>query len=247
MKRYTLFFCLGLILSFSGQAQKLSDILAYERPDFNAVVVKGGPMDSVTRFEKVVIDGFDSRIPFYHIINERNNENRYAILLHGLGGNKMYWIYPSEPYLQYTRNLTAIADSLVQLGFSLIIFDAKYHGERSYELNFRDASYLPPGLSQNEEDAYTFHEMYVSTAREVRLLMDYVESFHKNEQVIFNLVGYSMGGGISLLVNAVDDRINSVVACVPPMGLPYSDLKGDDWSDDLKQKMKSITALVCGC
>ena len=243
MKPFILILLAGLFTAIQTTGQPLTEILAYEKTELKTIVVKSGKIDSVTRFEKTVIDAFDSKVPFYHIINERQSENKYAILLHGLGGNKMYWIYPSEPWLQYTRNLTAVKDSLIRLGFSLIILDAKYHGERSYELNFGDASYLPPGRSQNVKDAYTFYDMLVSTAKEVRLLMDYAEAFHKDEAVVFYLVGYSMGGGISLLLNAVDERINGVVACVPPMGLPYSDLKDGDWPDDLTEKMKSVSPL----
>ena len=91
-------------------------------------------IDSVTIFEKVVLDGFDSKIPFYHYMNKRNEEKKYVFLLHGLGDDKEDWVYPSEPYLDWSRNITSIKDSLLTLGYSLIIPDAKFHGERSYEL-----------------------------------------------------------------------------------------------------------------
>ncbi len=242
MKEIVLISCI-LFSIFNGYGQEPDNIFSYEKIQPSATIVKNGQLDSLTRFEKVVLKGFDTNIPFYHFLNNRTSEKKYAILLHGLGGNKMYWIYPSKPYLQYTENLTTIKDSLLEQGFSLVIIDAKFHGERTYELNFRDPSSLPPQLSQNIEDANLFYDLMVSTVKEVRLIMDYIQGVNRAPDLKFNLVGYSMGGAISLLLNSIDDRINSVVACVPPMGRPYTELDGFDWADEMEEKMKAVSPL----
>jgi predicted esterase len=65
--------------------------------------------------EKIVIDGYDSKIPYYHFQNKKNQDGQYIILLHGLGGSKEDRVYPSMPYLQWSKNLTAIKDSLLTL------------------------------------------------------------------------------------------------------------------------------------
>lgn len=235
--------CIILFSITVGFGQNYDDHFDYKKSDLTALIVESQPLDTISQVEKVVIDGFNSKIPFYHILNKGTSEKKYAILLHGLGGNKKYWIYPSMPYLQYTKNLTAIKDSLLNQGFSLVIIDAKYHGERIYELNFRDPSYLPPQRSQSIEDANIFYDMMVSTVKEIRLIMDYLEDVHQSTDMKFNLIGYSMGGSISLLINSIDDRIKSVVACVPPMGRPYTELADFDWEKDIKEKMKSISPL----
>lgn len=163
------FLLLGLvILSYTGaQSQQLNNHFSYEKGKISAQIVENWEIDSLTLYEKVVLDGFSSKIPFYHFLNERKSESSYAILLHGLGGKKDYWVNPSMPYLQFTENLTAIKDSLLNLGFSLVIIDAKYHGERSYELNFRNPALLPPGFSKSQSDARLFYELYNSTIKEV--------------------------------------------------------------------------------
>ena len=235
--------CIILISITKGYGQNYSDHFNYKKSELKALIVERQALDSLTQFEKVVLDGFNSKIPFYHFLNERNTENAYVILMHGLGGNKNYWINPSMPYLQYTKNLTAIKDSLLQLGFNLVIIDAKFHGERSYELNFRDPSSLPPMRSKNLDDTQSFYNLYVSSIKEIRLIMDYFEQRIQDPNLKFNLIGYSMGGAFSLILNNLEDRINCIVACVPPMSRPFSEVEELNWSNELTEKMKAISPL----
>jgi len=127
-------------------------------------------------------------------------------------------------------------------GFNIIIPDVKYNGERAYQLGFRDISTFPP--FQSLEDSNIFLEMMTSTVKEIRLIMDYIETdVYPGEAVKFNLIGYSLGGGISLLLNSIEDRINSVAACVPPMGLPYSQMTGVEWEAKLNPDPKTLSPL----
>lgn len=234
----------GLLLSVNAVAQSVNDLFNYEKhQEFAAQVVSSKDIDSLITFEKIVIDGYDSKVPFYHFNNKKNTNERYMILLHGLGSSKEDWVYPSMPYFQWTKNLTEIKDSLLVLGFNIIIPDAKYHGERSYELNFRDPGSLPPALSKSQADADIFYDLYKSSIKEVRLIMDYFEDSTKESKPEFNLMGYSMGGAFSLILNTIDERINSVVACVPPLTHPYSELQNLNWSGEIVEKMKVISPL----
>ena len=235
--------CIFLISISQGYGQHDNAHFDYKKSDLSALIVDSKAVDSLTQFEKVVLDGFNSKIPFYHFLNKRNSENAYVILIHGLGGNKDYWVNPSMPYLQYTKNLTAIKDSLLQLGFNLVIIDAKFHGERSYELNFRDPSTLPPMRSKNQVDTQSFYNLYASSIKEIRLIMDYVEQRIQDPNMKFNLVGYSMGGAFSLILNNIEDRINCVVACVPPISRPFSEVSAFNWPNELSEKMKAISPL----
>ena len=65
-------------------------------------------------------------MPFYHYIN-KDNKDKFVFLLHGLGSSKDDWLKP--------RSDEKLVDSLVALGYDVIIPDAKFHGERSYEFN----------------------------------------------------------------------------------------------------------------
>ncbi|WP_375324270.1 alpha/beta hydrolase family protein [Flagellimonas sp. GZD32] len=242
MKKCNLLFFLLLIIHV-GYGQNYNAHFEYEKLNPTAVIVENRPVDSLIQMEKVVLDGFDTKILFYHFITKKNFENRYAILMHGLGGNKDYWVNPSLPYLQYTQNLTSIKDSLLQMGFNIVVIDAKYHGERSYELNFRNPGSLPPMRSKNVEDAQTLYDLYASSVKEVRLIMDYLEERFPSQNIKFNLIGYSMGGALSLILNNVDPRIHCVVACVPPMSRPYSEIAELNWSQEISEKLKAISPL----
>lgn len=234
----------GLILSVNALAQSALDLFDYQKKHLQeAQIVNTREVDSLITFEKIVINGYDSKVPFYYYKNQRNTDQQYAILLHGLGSSKESWVYPSEPYYQWSQNLTAIKDSLLMLGFNIIIPDAKYHGERSYELNFRPTGSLPPEISKSQADADIFYDLYLSTIKEIRLIMDYVEDRSEITDLKFNLVGYSMGGAFSLILNAVDKRINCVVACVPPLGRPFSELEKLNWTGKISEKMKAISPL----
>lgn len=206
-------------------------------------IVQTYKIDSLTVFEKIILEGYDSKIPFYYYNNNRNNKSSNIILLHGLGDSKTVWVHPSEPYLEWSRNLTSIKDSLLQLGYNLIIPDAKFHGERSYELNFRPPEYLPPSISKNEHDSKLMEVLITSTVKDLRIIMDYVESRQMTITPSFSTVGYSMGGNIAILLSAVDNRINSVVGCVPPINLPARGLESFNWSKDIINGQLFITPM----
>lgn len=242
-KCFLVFFLISfqIFLQTSSYGQNTYFNFDYERSNPKAVVVDSRNIDSLTKRHKIVLEGFDSKIPFYHFKNDRNSDNLYVILLHGLGGSKEYWVNPSLPYLQYTKNLTAIKDSLINLGFNIVIPDAKYHGERSYELNFRNPGSLPPGRSKSVSDAEIFYHLYISTIKEVQLIMDYLESIGMETNPEFNLIGYSMGGAFSLILNTIDERLNSVVVCAAPLELPFSETEELNWPTEISEKMKAIS------
>jgi predicted esterase len=237
----TLFFTLiSLCQSF---CQIETNLFKYNKTEKSGIVIQRQELDSVTVFEKVVLDGFDSKIPFYHYINKRNKENRYVFLLHGLGDTKDDWVYPSEPYLDWSRNTTSIKDSLITLGYNLLIPDAKYHGERSYELNFRSPQSLPPIISKNENDCILFENLMTSTVKDLRIIMDYIENSNLKNDQSFSVIGYSMGANIAIILSVVDERISSVVACVPPINHPAKEIESFDWSEKVIQGQIDITPI----
>ena len=232
------------LLSINLQCQELSNYFDYKKNEnLNAQIVDNRKIDSTTIFEKVVIDGYNSKIPFYHYYKLQNNTSKYIILLHGLGDSKESWVYPSLPYFDWSKNLTSIKDSLLHLGYNIIIPDAKFHGERSYELNFRPAQNLPPIISKNEEDGMLFSTLMSSTVKDIRIIMDYISLTDKNQKISFAVVGYSMGGALAILLNAVDNRISNIVACVTPLNHPEKELVPFNWSPKITQMLSQVTPM----
>ncbi len=215
----------------TSSAQELRNVFSYEaKEDFGEQIVYVEKIDSIKRFEKTVIDGHDSKVPFYHYINKLNT-GKFVILLHGLNGSKDDW------------KKSELLDSLLSTGYNVIIPDAKFHGERSYELNFRPAGTLPPGWSKSRKDAKIFYDLYSATIKDIRIIMDYFEKQQALERPQFDLVGYSMGGAISLIINAVDPRVNCVAACVPPVNRPITEIKDYGWPDEIVSMLKDMTPM----
>lgn len=99
-------------------------------------IVESNTAENGNVFEKIVIDGFDSKIPFYRIKPKDGEEDKYVLLLHGITGNKDNWVNPTS---SLSEKYVKLKDSLLTLGYSVIIPDAKYHGERSYQGNIASA------------------------------------------------------------------------------------------------------------
>lgn len=202
-------FTLILISAIISAQGITADLSYFSKVEFNDKIIESNTADNGNTFEKIVIDGFDSKIPFYRIKPKKGMEDKYVILLHGLTGNKDNWVNPTT---SLSEKYVKLKDSLLTLGYSVIIPDAKYHGERSYEANF--ASPLTFFSSQDSQKTYN---LFSTTVKDIRIIMDYIESKSDNTSATFNVIGYSMGGIISILLNSIDDRLNRVVVCVTPL------------------------------
>jgi dienelactone hydrolase len=174
---------------------------------FNESIVKNDTSDIGEVFQKIVIDGYDSRFPFYLIQPQKNPENRFVILLHGAGGTKDSWRRASG---SLTTKYVRLKDSLLSLGFAVIIPEYKYYGERSYEIDFAQ-----PGALWSKKDYRKFQSLFTTTIRDIRIIMDYIESKSEKTAFVFHAIGYSRGGKMAILLNSADHRLKSVVACVP--------------------------------
>lgn len=203
-------FSLILISTFISAQEIIADLEYFPKVEYNSKVVERNTSDDGTTFKKIVIDGFDSRVPFYVIKPGINKTKKYAILLHGLTGSKENWVNPTS---SLSEKYVKLKDSLVSIGYNVIIPDAKYHGERSYEADFAS-----PITFYATQDVQKIYNLWSTTVKDVRIIMDYMQSLSKEERITFDVVGYSMGGLMAIYLNSVDNRLNRIVACVAPLG-----------------------------
>ena len=132
---------------------------------------------------------------------------------------------------------------MLTLGFIIIIPDAKFHGVRIHELNFRPPEQLPPIRSRSIEDSNTFASLMAITIKDVHIIMGYIEHKYKISQPQFSLAGYSMGGALAIILNAVDNRISSLVACVPPLEKPEKEVSGWNWPEEVVHALALISPI----
>jgi alpha-beta hydrolase superfamily lysophospholipase len=212
--------------------QELRNDFSYNKSDLiEAEVVNIQNIRSGNTREKIVIQGYDSEFPFYYY---RNNENldKHVVLLHGLGGSKNNWTHPASRGME-------LIDSLMAMEYNIIVTDAKYHGERTFERGFKGVS--PPEFVKSIDESRVFVEMYSTTIRDIRIIFDYISQRNPNANIQIDLLGYSMGGAMALLLNAVDSRVNSVVACVAPVTRPYKEVLNYGWPSEIEEELKDIT------
>ncbi|MEM6895677.1 MAG: alpha/beta fold hydrolase [Bacteroidota bacterium] len=199
-----------ILISTVISAQGITADLGYfPKKEFNNKIVESNTVDNGNTLEKIVIDGFDSKVPFYNIKPKDGREDKYVILLHGITGNKDNWVNPTT---SLQEKYVELKDSLLSLGYSVIIPDAKYHGERSYQGDFTS-----PLTFFSSQDVQKIYNLYTSTVKDIRIIMDYLEIKSTSKTPTFDVIGYSMGGQMTILLNSVDDRLNRVVVCVAPL------------------------------
>jgi dienelactone hydrolase len=202
-------FVLILISTIISAQETTADLSYFPKIEFNDKIVESNTADNGNTFEKIVIDGFDSKIPFYRIKPKEGKEDKYVILLHGITGNKDNWVNPTN---SLSEKYVKLKDSLLTLGYSVIIPDAKYHGERSYEANFAS-----PLTFFSSQDSQKTHNLFTTTVKDIRIIMDFIQSNSDNTSTTFDVIGSGMGGMVTILLNSVDDRLNRVVVCVAPL------------------------------
>jgi len=225
-------FSLILISTFISAQEIITDFNYFQKVEYNAKVAESNTSDDGTIFEKMVIDGFNSRVPFYFIKPEINKTNKFVFLLHGLTGSKENWVNPTS---SLSTKYVKLKDSLVSIGYIVIIPDATYHGERSYEADFAS-----PVLFFATQDLQKIVNLYSTSVKDVRVIMDYIQSLAKEEQITFDVVGYSMGGLMAIYLNSVDDRLNRIVACVAPLGSVLKASMSLGLNEDNAKKMEEI-------
>ena len=115
-------FGLTFICTVVSAQEITADLGYFPKVEFNDKIVESHADDHSNTFEKIVIDGFDSKIPFYRIIPKDKKEDKYMLLLHGLTGNKDNWVNPTT---SLSKKYVQLKDSLLSLGYIILLVPHK--------------------------------------------------------------------------------------------------------------------------
>ncbi len=133
--------------------------------------------------------------------------------LHALGRGHVRWWKDAnngQPTVEQTHRITALA---LQRGYAVLVLDARRHGHRKDPkhsvLELMDDLHL-----WGKREPY--ERMIVDTVRDYRLLLDWVQTQPQLDAGRIRVAGYSMGGQMALLLGGLDNRVQAVLAIVPP-------------------------------
>ncbi len=54
--------------------------------------------------------------------------------------------------------------------------------------------------------------------KDISIIIDYIQSITTEQSTTFEVIGYSMGGLMAIHLNSKDERLKSIIVCVPPLG-----------------------------
>lgn len=137
------------------------------------------------------------------------------LALHAMGRTQWRWWqaeYKGRPTIESTHLL---AERAVKSGYVVIALDARGHGERKDPQRPLIARELLRDLHLwGAREPY--ERMIVDTVRDYRVLLDWIARQPQLDAGRVRAAGYSMGAQMALLLAAVDGRVHSVAAMVPP-------------------------------
>lgn len=127
-------------------------------------------------------------------------------------GYQRWWTdaYKGRPTV--TR-VNEIGRSATEKGYVVIAIDARYHGTR------KDPNKPLSSIMNNLHffgDKSDYEAMIRNTVLDYRVLIDWVRTQKELNENNLNLVGYSMGAQVALLIGGLDAQIKRIFAVVPP-------------------------------
>ena len=158
--------------------------------------------------EKIVFSGVQQiRVPGL-LLTPKAGRPPYpvVILLHGITGTKESWFEP-DGWAYGPR----LIDPLVTAGIAVLALDARFHGERGSEGDYR----VPNDINE-------IRDLVVQTVIEHRRALDYLATRGDIDTTRIGLLGLSMGGMETFALTGVDARVRVAVAGVTPVGATRS-------------------------
>jgi dienelactone hydrolase len=138
-----------------------------------------------------------------------------VLAMHAMGRTQQRWWHAElrgRPTIESTHLL---AERALQSGYAVLALDARSHGARKDSVQPLNARKL-----LNDLHVWGAREPYerlvVQSVKDYRVLLDWVAKQPEIDAGRVRAAGYSMGAQMALLLAAMDSRVRSVAAMVPP-------------------------------
>ncbi|MEZ7205467.1 alpha/beta hydrolase [Pseudoalteromonas sp. DY56-GL79] len=197
---------------YSVTTEELTQIYSYEQ---KAVEVKLSPLK--TNHFALEYTTFDGDKVNGHILYPSNYDATkpmpVMVGVHGMGRSDVRWIQESfkgrDTYEQ-TDELTKMA---LANGYAVIAIDSRNHGKRkNLDHNIIEVMHDLDWWGKREP----YENMVIDSVKDHRVLLDWIATQPQFDQNQISVAGYSMGGQISLILAALDKRVDNVLSIVPP-------------------------------
>ena len=167
-------------------------------------------------FERLTFESFHGGTATGLIALPEQGQAPYPVvlLLHGLSGNKKQWLGDA-----FTSG-GEVTRGLLRAGYAVLALDAQYHGDRSIYNRHIDVG----DMVFNRGWGVRYANMLTQSVVDYRRAMDYLATREDFDPTRIGVLGYSMGGHMTFMLGAVEERVKVVVACVVPhmSGMPMA-------------------------
>ena len=188
-------------------------IPAYDYAPIDLSSVASTQVDSNTY--EISFPSFDGSLVKGQISYPTSCSNNCPVVvgISAMGRNYNRWWIDSWKGRPTVTNVNKIGSAVLENGYALVAIDARYHGSR------KDPSKTLRSIMNDMiffGDKSSYEEMIVNTAKDYRILLDWLESNSRLDSKKITVMGYSMGGQLSLLLGSIDPRVSQIVSIVPP-------------------------------
>jgi len=206
---------LAAIISLFSQAKPVSTehLQNYQYTIDQPIVLKSASNDG--RYSEFSFTSFDGQIVYGQISYPQQSAKPYPVLIgfHAMGRSSERWWQDDiggRKTITQVNKLTEMAD---KLGYVVIALDARAHAKRK-DPNMSLTKIMTALTSGS--DVTPYRDMILNTVKDHRVLLDWIQTQPQLDNNKIQVAGYSMGAQLSLLLAAVDPRINDILAIVPP-------------------------------
>lgn len=160
-------------------------------------------------------ESFDGELVYGKISYPDEQSQKYPILIgiSAMGRSYVRWwvdTFNGNPTATQVNKITSRAN---RNGHVVISIDARYHGKR------KDADRTLRSIMNDLHffgDKSDYEAMIRDTVLDHRVLLDWIGRQDNLDANEIKVVGYSMGGQISLILGSIEERVSEVIAIVPP-------------------------------
>ncbi|QZO14315.1 dienelactone hydrolase family protein [Pseudoalteromonas piscicida] len=197
---------------YSVTPEELTQIYSYEQ---KAVEVKLSPLEgNQFSLEYISFDGDKVNGQIIYPTNyDASKPMPIMVGVHAMARSYVRWMQESfrgYDTFEQTDELTKMA---LANGYAVVAIDSRNHGKR------KD---LEHGIFKIMDDLdwwgkrEPYEKLIIDSVKDHRVLLDWIATQPQFDQNQISVAGYSMGGQISLILAALDKRVDNVLSIVPP-------------------------------